>query len=226
MGPTIYCGLVMPLTITVASHPLLDAGAFVTRFPQPLSSTPTPPAISSLASRTASAPLSPSEEVRTAVRGLLRAGGFKPSGRSKPASEYLVAAADDGRFPTINAAVDACNVVSLHSGLPISLVDVDRLRPPLSIRVAPEGTSYVFNPSGQVIDASGLLCLYDEEGPSGTPVKDAQRTKTHDGTQCVLAIVWGTTALPGRAAETTRWYRELLGQLPGAAIEDVTLERD
>lgn len=224
MGQAIYC-VGMGLTITVDSHPLLDIGAFVTRFPQPLVSTPTPPEISSLASRSAQAPLAPSEDVRTAVRGLLRAGGFKPSGRSKPASEYLVAAADEGRFPTINAAVDACNVVSLHSGLPISLVDVERLRPPLSIRVAPAGTSYVFNPSGQVIDASGLLCLHDAEGPSGTPVKDAQRTKTHDGTQSVLAIVWGTTALPGRAAETTRWYRELLAAIPGAVIEDVTLER-
>src|SRR5262245_16648493 len=33
-----------------------------------------------------------SEARRTAVRDLLRRGGFKPSGRNKPASEYLVQA--------------------------------------------------------------------------------------------------------------------------------------
>lgn len=212
------------LAITLASHPLLEVGSFVTRFAHPLAETSTPPEIVALTAPSARAPLAPSDEVRTAVRTLLRAGGFKPSGRSKPASEYLLAAAAEGRFPAINAAVDTCNVVSLHSGLPISLIDVERLIPPLSVRVAPAGTTYVFNPSGQVIDASGLLCVYDAEGPTGTPVKDAQRTKTHVATRAVLAIVWGTTALPGRTAETTRWYRELVATIPGATLEDVTLE--
>lgn len=91
-----------------------------------------------------------------------------------------------GRFPRINALVDVCNVVSLHSGLPISLLDLDLLQgvaaDGLSIRVMPERTSYVFNLSGQTIDASGLLALCDRDGPAGTPVKDAQRTKTHAGT--------------------------------------------
>jgi DNA/RNA-binding domain of Phe-tRNA-synthetase-like protein len=158
------------------------------------------------------APLAPSEAVKTAVRDLLRQGGFKPAGRSKPASEYLAGAAE---FPRINAAVDACNVASLHSGLPISLVDLDRVEGALAIRIAPPGTSYVFNPSGQTIDASGLVCLFDAVGPTGTPVKDAQRTKTHAGTRRTLSIVWGTVALPGRTAIATRWYRELLEAIDG-----------
>ncbi len=215
----------MGLTITVEPHRLLDAGAFVTRFAQPLGATPTPPEIAQLASATAVAPVASDDTVRTAVRDLLRAGGFKPSGRSKPASEYLIAAVAEGRFPTINAGVDACNVVSLHAGLPISLLDVDRLELPLAIRVAPAGTTYVFNPSGQVIDASGLLCVVDAQGPTGTPVKDAQRTKTHDDTRTVLAVIWGTTALPGRTQATTRWYRELLAAIPGATVEEVELRR-
>jgi len=159
--------------------------------------------------------------VKTAVRDLLRHGGFKPSGRSKPASEYLVGAVAEGRFPTINAGVDACNIASLHAGLPISLVDVDRLDGALVIRCAPAGTTYVFNPSGQVIDASGLLCLYDAQGPTGTPVKDAQRTKTSAATRATLSIVWGTAALPGHTQATTRWYRELVQAIDGATIEDV-----
>lgn len=213
----------MPVRIHVASHPLLDAGAFVTRFPRPLAELAAPPAIAALASSGAAAPVAVTDAVKTQVRDLLRHGGFKPSGRSKPASEYLVTAAAEGRFPTINAAVDACNVVSLHSGLPISLVDLDRVDGELSIRIAPAGTSYVFNPSGQVIDTSGLVCLYDAQGPTGTPVKDAQRTKTHDGTRVALSIVWGTTASPGRTREATRWYRELLASIEGVTTEDVEL---
>jgi len=215
------------LSIAVDPHPLLEIGAFVTWLPRPLAEIAAPPQIAAVCGPGAAAPMTPSEPVKAAVRDLLRHAGFKPSGRSKPASEYLAAAFADGRFPRINAAVDACNAVSLWSGLPISLVDVDRLSggvaAGLAIRAAPTGTSYVFNASGQVIDVGGLLCLYDAEGPSGTPVKDAQRTKTHDGSRCVLSIVWGTRALAGRTADAVRWYRALVAAIDGAVIEDVTL---
>ncbi len=213
----------MPLTVKVDPHPLLDAGVFVARFVQPLVGISTPPAIAALAEPGARGPFSPSEDVKTAARDLLRHGGFKPSGRSKPASEYLVGAAAEGRFPRINAGVDTCNVVSLHSGLPISLVDLDRIEGPLTLRIAPAATSYVFNPSGQTIDVSGLVCLYDARGPTGTPVKDAQRTKTHDETRATISVVWGTSALPGRTREVTRWYRELLESIAGTTTEDVAL---
>jgi DNA/RNA-binding domain of Phe-tRNA-synthetase-like protein len=213
----------MSVSIAVAAHPWLDVGAFVMRLPRRCADVPVSQAIAALAEPGAVAPVASSDEVRGAVRDLLRHGGYKPSGRSKPASEYLVAAAGKGEFPRINAMVDACNVVSLHSGLPISLVDLDRVeRGALAIQIAPAGTAYVFNPSGQTIDASGLVCLFDAHGPTGTPVKDAQRTKTHDDTVAGLAIVWGTRALAGRTAETTRWYRALVGTLD-ARIEDVTL---
>src|SRR5262245_25422439 len=114
------------LTISVGSHPLLEVGTFVCRLDGDLAKAPTPTEISAFAEHSAVAPLATSDQVRTVVRDLLRHGGFKPAGRSKPASEYLVGALAEGRFPRINALVDACNVVSLHSGLPISLVDLDR----------------------------------------------------------------------------------------------------
>jgi DNA/RNA-binding domain of Phe-tRNA-synthetase-like protein len=213
----------MSLTIAVDPHPLLEVSAFVTRAPQPISRLETPAGTSALAAPSAQAPFSPTDDIRTLVRDLLRHGGFKPAGRSKPASEYLVAAFAEDRFPRINALVDTCNVVSLHTGLPISLVDLDKLEGALAIRVAPPGTSYVFNPAGQVIDVSGLLCLYDERGPSGSPVKDAQRTKTDDATRSTLSIIWSTHTLPERAARTARWYRELVAAIEGVSIEDVVL---
>ena len=217
---TTYRGA-MALTIAVEPHPLLEVGAFVTRLPGPAGTLATPPAITALSTSGATAPLATTEEVKTAVRNLLRHTGYKPAGRGKPAPEYLAAAFADQRFPQIGVVVDACNVVSLWSGLPISVVDLDLLDGALAIRAAPAGSSYVFNPSGQVIDASGLLCLHDARGPSGTPVKDAQRTKTHDGSRNVLAIVWGTRALAGRTAQTVAWYRRLIGSIDGAVIEDV-----
>ncbi|HEY4238556.1 MAG TPA: phenylalanine--tRNA ligase beta subunit-related protein [Kofleriaceae bacterium] len=208
----------MPVSLVVEPHPLLELAAFTTELDRPLSELGAFPDVDGAIS---GAPLSTDDAVKSAVRDLLRAGGYKPSGRSKPASEYLVGARAEGRFPRINAVVDACNIASLCSGLPISLVDLDRVSGDvLTVRVAPAGTSYLFNPSGQVIDASGLLCVYDADGPTGTPVKDAQRTKTHDGTRRALAVLWGTTALPGRAAIAARWYRALTESIPGARTID------
>jgi len=204
--------------ISIDPHPLLDLRAFVTTFPRPLGAMPTWPEGAMLLKPGAAAPLQSDDAVREAVRALLRHGGFKPTGRSKPASEYLLKAVREELLSPINAAVDACNVVSLHSGLPISVIDLDRAHPPLRIGVAPAGASYVFNSSGQSIDLGGLLCLFDADGPCANAVKDAQRTKTGPETRRTVSLIWGTTALPGRAARTEAWYRELLGQC-GATTE-------
>jgi DNA/RNA-binding domain of Phe-tRNA-synthetase-like protein len=155
---------------------------------------------------------------------MLRHGGYKPTGRGKPASEYLVRAASEGALGSINAAVDACNLVSLHSGFPISVVDLDRAHGPFRIAIAPEGASYVFNVSGQEIDLAGLVCLYDANGPCANAVRDAQRTKTNADTRSTLSVIWGCVGFEGRLAETERWYRTLLRQL-GATTESATPER-
>jgi len=151
---------------------------------------------------------------------MLRTGGYKPTGRGKLASEYLVRAATEGALGSINAAVDACNAVSLHSGLPISLVDLDRARAPFRIGVAPEGASFVFNVSGQEIDLGGLVCLYDVDGPCANAVRDSQRTKTNADTRSTLSVIWGCRGFEKRLAKTEEWYRELLAQV-GATTEPV-----
>jgi DNA/RNA-binding domain of Phe-tRNA-synthetase-like protein len=198
--------------LTIDPHPLLDLRAFVTTFPRPLGEMPSPPALVCLLTLDAPAPLHSDDGVREAVRDLLRHGGFKPTGRSKPASEYLIRAVSEGKLASINVAVDVCNVVSLHSGLPISVVDLDKAREPFRVGVAAAGSSYVFNASGQTIDVGGLLCLFDADGPCGNAVKDAQRTKTDAATRRTLSLIWGTTALTGRAEQTEQWYRALLSE--------------
>lgn len=199
--------------LTVDPHPLLEIAAFTTTFPAPLGSLPVSEELGKLLAHDAAAPLRSDDAVRAAIRALLRHGGYKPTGRGKPASEYLMRAAAEGSIASINAAVDACNVVSLHSGLPISVVDRDRARPPLRVAVAPAGARYVFNASGQEIDIGGLLSVFDADGPCATAVKDSQRTKTHAQTSRTVSVIWGTRDLSNRVAEAATWYRELLGGL-------------
>src|SRR5215813_12256330 len=125
--------------LTVDPHPLLDLHVFETQFPRPLGEMASPPELQALLALDAPAPLRSDDQVRETVRQLLRHGGFKPTGRSKPASEYLIRAVGEGKLTSINVAVDVCNIVSLHSGLPISVVDLDRAREPFRVGLAPSG---------------------------------------------------------------------------------------
>lgn len=209
------------LTLAVAPHPELYAAAFVTRLREPLESCDASRFGAALRLDFA-APVQRSDELRTQVRDLLRHGGYKPTGRGKPASEYLVQAAERGTLGSINFAVDACNVASLHSGLPISVVDIDRAAAPFRIAIAGD-EQYVFNASGQVIDIEGLLCLFDAQGPCANAVKDSQRTKTHGGTLRTLSVVWGPAKARALVDKATDWYRALLAD-GGAAIDDVEIE--
>ena len=210
------------MKLALDPHPLLRAAAFVTELPAPLGELATPEPVLALLRADAAAPLARDEAVRAAVRDLLRHGGYKPTGRGKPASEYLVRAAGEGTLGTINLVVDACNAVSLHSGFPISVVDLDRARAPFRVGVAAQGASYVFNASGQEIDLGGLLCLFDAEGPCANAVRDAQRTKTRAETRSTLSLVWGCTGFEERLERAVRWYRALLEE-SGAKIEEVAL---
>jgi len=206
------------MEISIDPHPLLDAVILHTIWPTTLDQVPSLSDLDEWFSEGAQPPMGRPEEVKPIIRDLLRHGGFKPSGRSKPASEYLVAAAAKGRIGSINAAVDCCNVASLHSGLPISVVDMDRGHGSWRIGLVPPDTEYVFNPAGQVISIGGLLSLFDGDGPCGGPVKDSQRTKTHEKTHQTLSVVWGSTALPGRSHATAEWYASLMGGL-GAQVQ-------
>jgi DNA/RNA-binding domain of Phe-tRNA-synthetase-like protein len=204
------------MNVVIEEHPKLRCAVFITEFPGPLAELPELHALLPLLDPAAPAPFRPDEAVRTAVRDALRVHGYKPTGRGKPASEYLVRAAAEGALRAINVAVDACNAASLHSGFPISVVDLDRAEPPLRIAVAPPGAAYIFNPAGQEIALGGLPCLFDAAGPCANAVRDAQRTKTDDTTRRTLSVVWGCTGHEERLAAAARWYRDLL-ESAGAA---------
>jgi DNA/RNA-binding domain of Phe-tRNA-synthetase-like protein len=150
---------------------------------------------------------------RNAIRELLRGGGFKPSGRSKPAQEYLLRTAiEEGQLPAIFNGVDLINAISLRSGLPISLVSLERLGTSLSLRYGGAGERYVFNRAGQELDLSGLICLCAEQGaasiPAGSPVKDSLLAKVTETDRYLAACIYASTDAIGRD-ELSRWADEL-----------------
>jgi DNA/RNA-binding domain of Phe-tRNA-synthetase-like protein len=171
-------------------------------------------------------------ERKAAVRGMLRFGKYKPAGRSKPSSEYLLAAALEGDFPLVNGPVDANNAVSLEWGYPASVFDADKTGSELFLRRGLAGESYVFNPSGQTIDLEDLLVVCrrfgDEEPgssikwePCGNPVKDAMATKVFEGARAVVAVVYAPAEDPRARLEACAGrFRELLESECGAKEAD------
>ena len=113
-------------------HPLLYARAFLSDWPAPLGENYELEHIRSYFG-IKSFDFQPPPNIKTIIRDLLRVGGFSPSGRNKPACEYLTKAIEKGWFTTdkgINAAVDCCNAISLHSQLPVSVIDIRKTTPP------------------------------------------------------------------------------------------------
>jgi DNA/RNA-binding domain of Phe-tRNA-synthetase-like protein len=161
-----------------------------------------------------------SETNRAAIRDLLRNGRFRPSGRSKPAQEYLARMfAQNGRLDLINNAVDVNNYVSLEHGLPLSAFAEEELSGDLVLRLGAPGERYVFNASGQELDCEDLLVVCDDGGPIGSPVKDSQRTKVFEGARSVLYVVYAsaTTTTPEALLTLSTELGVLMaGECPGA----------
>ncbi len=152
------------------------------------------------------------ERVRAEARNMLRNGVYKPTGRGKPASEYLLrAAGDPTAFPRVNWPVDVCNFISLKYLLPISIWDMDASGARRFVfRLGKPGEEYVFNTAGQTISLQDLAvgCRAggsdDPDGiPIVNPVKDSMSTKTSDATRFVAAAVYGPVAVADLGLDTT-----------------------
>ncbi len=139
-------------------------------------------------------------ERKASVRNMLRFGAYKPAGRSKPSSEYLLAAALEGAFPVVNGPVDANNEVSLRWGYPASVFDLGKTGPEFQLSRGRPGESFVFNPSGQEIDLEDLIVIRRRVDGTweacGNPVKDAMATKVFESARDVAGVVYAPLTDP------------------------------
>ncbi|MCA9523183.1 MAG: hypothetical protein KC609_19540 [Myxococcales bacterium] len=171
------------------------------------------------------------ERYRLGIRQLLKRGGFRPAGRSKPASEYLVQAIrKEGSFPRINNAVDVNNYISTRAFLPASLIDADVLGARAVVRYGREGESYVFNASGHAIELRGLLCVCRDDGEGrstalANPVKDSMEAKLADETRRVIGIIYASLECVDEETlfQHTSRFAEMLTSHCGAEICETNL---
>ncbi|MEM4703841.1 MAG: phenylalanine--tRNA ligase beta subunit-related protein [Candidatus Bathyarchaeia archaeon] len=113
--------------------------------------------------------------------------------KTRPSGEALLRRVlHNSDIPNINTAVDAYNLASLKTIVPISGFDKDKIRPPLQVRFALNDSFSGIGMSKPVLleekmlvmaDANQVLCVY--------PYRDADATKITETTRNVLIAGYG-----------------------------------
>jgi len=123
--------------------------------------------------------------------------GIDPT-KTRPASEALVRRILRGSFPRINLVVDAGNIASAKTMVPIGLYDLDRAVPPFRIALSKGGE--IFNPIGgkQEILDKGVPILIDSRGivMHIYPHRDSVDTMIRDSTKAILIVGAGVAKVP------------------------------
>ncbi|MDD3145873.1 MAG: phenylalanine--tRNA ligase beta subunit-related protein [Candidatus Riflebacteria bacterium] len=134
------------------------------------------------------------DQKQKGIRSLLKTFGYHPSGRSRPASEFLFKDLQNRHgFNFINNAVDINNHLSLKSFLPISVIDLDKSGYDLCMRIGFDDESYQFNREGHELSLKKLLVIARQGGDGkafGSPVKDSQATKVFSETKNLAFFVY------------------------------------
>jgi len=154
--------------------------------------------------------------------------GIDPT-KTRPASEALVRRIlADKPLPTINTAVDAYNLASALSGVPIAAFDADRLCGSLTMRMAREGEQFkgigmkepIALQTGQVVicDESRLIAvqLIAARLIAVYPYRDSDDTKVTAGTKRMHVVSCGVPGIsPDRVIKAYEMAAEYLEKFSG-----------
>ncbi|MGB9959176.1 MAG: B3/4 domain-containing protein [Candidatus Bathyarchaeales archaeon] len=119
--------------------------------------------------------------------------------KTRPSGEALLRRVLHGNeLPTISTAVDAYNLTSMRTMIPISGFDREKLNPPFNIRFAKDGEEFtgigmntpIALTSKMLVlaDSKRVLCIY--------PHRDAEQTKITEKTKNILIVGYGAPEIP------------------------------
>src|SRR5713101_3943858 len=139
-----------------------------------------------------------------ATRLAYKALGKDPS-RYRGSAEALLRRVVAGKgLPQINAVVDAINLASVESRLPIGLYDLAQVTGEIVFRAGRAGETY--KGIGKYdLNLEGLPIFCDAAGPHGSATSDSERTMVTAATKEVLAVIVSF----GGAENLERWTQRL-----------------
>jgi DNA/RNA-binding domain of Phe-tRNA-synthetase-like protein len=129
--------------------------------------------------------------------------GIDPT-KTRPSGEALLRRVlHGGELPTISTAVDAYNLASMKTIIPISGFDKDRLSPPFNVRFAEDNEPFTGigteTPTALksnmlvLADTKRVLCIY--------PHRDADQTKITEKTKNILLVGYGAPGITEQQLE-------------------------
>ena len=133
------------------------------------------------------------EPLFRAYRDFFWSVGVDPT-KTRPVSEALVRRILAGKaLPSINTAVDAYNLASIRTGVPIGAFDADLLHGELSMRFAQEGEEFLGIGMEKPINLqSNQVILIDEKEIIAVyPYRDSDGTKVTPGTKTIHIVSCG-----------------------------------
>jgi DNA/RNA-binding domain of Phe-tRNA-synthetase-like protein len=144
-----------------------------------------------------------SPQVETA-RKAFKALGKDPA-RYRGSAEALLRRVVAGKgVPQVNAVVDAINLVSVESRLPVGLYDLGHVVGEIVFRTGVAGETY--KGIGKYdLNLEGLPLFADTAGPHGSATSDSERTMVTAATKEVLAVIVSF----GGAENLDRWTQRL-----------------
>ena len=138
-----------------------------------------------------------SDPVVRAYRDFYWRIGIDPT-KTRPSSEALVRRALRNQFPRIHPVVDAGNIASAETMVPIGLYDLDRARPPFRIVLSRGGE--VFRGIGGKVEVleKGIPILIDSQGTVMHiyPHRDSVDTMVRETTQRIFILAAGVPRVP------------------------------
>ena len=138
--------------------------------------------------------------------------------KTRPAGEALVRRILSGRrIPLINNVVDAGNIASIETRVPIGIYDLSRVKGSLTLRLSREGEEFMPIGKPPTRLRAGLPVLADDEKILHLfPHRDSEYTKVTESTRDVLALACGVPGVEDELVEealrkTTRYIVEFAG---------------
>jgi DNA/RNA-binding domain of Phe-tRNA-synthetase-like protein len=123
-----------------------------------------------------------------ATRKAYKALGKDPA-RYRGSAEALLRRVVAGKgLPQINAVVDAINLVSVESRLPVGLYDLGHVTGEIVFRAGVAGETYK-GIGKYELNLEGLPLFADAAGPHGSATSDSERTMVTAATKEVLAVI-------------------------------------
>jgi DNA/RNA-binding domain of Phe-tRNA-synthetase-like protein len=146
--------------------------------------------------------------------------------KQRPASEALLRRVIKGLgFPSINNVVDACNLASIETLIPIGLYDYDKVEGELTLRFAHDGE--VFKPIGgkyEVLTSNQIVLSDSVKILHVYPFRDSIDTMITKNTRNVLVVSCGVPEIPKElimeAAVKTSKYIQIFA---GGSVGEVAI---